>query len=121
MRSEQSVYVEHMIELCRGTPLFEPDPGFDCSGPQIGDVGYIHEAGRFIRIFNIFSSTTNTSGITIEPVPNSNNEIEIDVVGVPAPAQLKLQELLQVASLIEGEPYKSKSVLGIGIQAGIEG
>ena len=121
MRSEQSVYVENMIELCRGTPLFEPDPGYGCSGPQIGDVGYIHEAGRFIRIFNIFSSMVNANGFTIESEPNSDGEIEVDLAGVPAPANLRLQELLQVASLTEGEPYKSKSVLGIGMQAEIEG
>ena len=120
MRSEQAVYVEKMIDLCRGTPLFEPDPEYGRCGPQIGDVGYIHEVGRFMPIFNIFSAKTNASGIKIKPILGANGYVEVDTAGVPAPEDLKLQELLQIATLVEGQPYKSKSVSYTEIQAGAE-
>lgn len=122
MRPEKDVYERNMIDLTggsRGTPIFEPDPGEGCCGPQIGDVGYKHkDTGSFMTILNIFSSTTTAMHDTSETgalVPAT-----VDVPGLPVSGEI-CRVLDNITALAEEHPYISESVKHIGLNAGVEG
>lgn len=122
MRTEKEVYEQCMIDLTggsRGTPIFEPDPGEGCCGPQIGDLGYKHrDTGNFMTILNIFSSTTTAVHVTSETgaiVPAT-----VNVPGIPFSGEI-CRIMDNITALAEEQPYISESVKHIGLNAGVEG
>lgn len=122
MRTEKDIYERSMIDLSggsRGTPIFEPDPGEGCCGPQIGDVGYMHkDSGSFMTILNIFSSTTTAIHTTSETgaiIPTT-----VDVPGIPVSGDIS-RIMDNTTALAEEHPYISESVKHIGLNAGVEG
>lgn len=71
-----SIYRDQLAKSNEGYALWEPDPG--CSERmQIGDLGFIHASGCFVRIFNIFhdaESAINTNGAPTAPVDSRLKE-----------------------------------------------
>lgn len=50
---EVDFYTKSLSKLGYGLPVYDPDPQ-QSYAVRIGDVGYIEEFGRFIRLFNVF-------------------------------------------------------------------
>ncbi|KAG6810070.1 hypothetical protein H0H92_013485 [Tricholoma furcatifolium] len=55
MPAAHDIYVEQLIELGQGTPLYYPEPESTDGPVEIGDVGFLLR-GRFIRLFNVTRS-----------------------------------------------------------------
>ncbi len=56
MAPEAEAYVKELSKLKYGYPpsLYDPDPADSYDRVRIGDVGYVTDRGRFMRLFNVF-------------------------------------------------------------------
>ena len=102
------VYALKLQCLSYGHALFEPDPSGSYDFVRIGDVGYISEHGKFIKLFNAFSDrdSPHNQGCILpsafQPIAGSHRNIE------------------RLAPLTPGL-YRSESVRIIGGQLGVTG
>jgi len=65
------VYQDQMTTLSHGLALWNPSPPKEIYDKvSIGDVGYIHDEGSFIRMFNVMLPWSHESNRTLgEPEP----------------------------------------------------
>ena len=49
------IYAQKLFHYNHGYALFEADPCGSYDKVRLGDVGYINESGKFLRLFNAFS------------------------------------------------------------------
>jgi hypothetical protein len=64
------IYRDQLTSLYHGLALWDPDPGNLYETVEIGDVGYVTDAGYFVRMFNVQLASDHPSNRTIcEPDP----------------------------------------------------
>ncbi|KAG6819905.1 hypothetical protein H0H93_007542 [Arthromyces matolae] len=103
MPAAHDIYAEELSELCRGYPLYYPEPPPDDGPMEIGDVGFLRH-GAFYRLFNVSRSPDDPA----------------QRFGVPEGFEmLSLGRIRVYEAALEPGPLHSKSVFTLDAEIGI--
>lgn len=106
--SPHELYSVKLSHLNLGYALFEPDPNGAYDHVRVGDVGYISDDGKFIKIFNAFHA--------VDAPENSNSEFP----NAFEPIAQKYQKIDKLGPLSPGLRL-SESVRAVGGSLSVSG